>query len=173
MLGHVEYLAPSPLTYSELVWMPAMVAAQTARGRRVGYWVARMYVDCERSLAAGRTEWALPKSLARFDYSGAGVRIQAEDGTRISIAGVASTRREPISRWSLPRRNRMATLQVRDGRIVRFRADLSARVKPERMTIGEFSTRHGAWSGFDGAKRAPRAASMEFQSTMKSPEPLE
>ena len=45
ILGLVEYVAPSPLTYAELLWMPCMISASGLRG----YYVAKMYVDSAAS----------------------------------------------------------------------------------------------------------------------------
>lgn len=50
LLGLVECRPPSPLVYAELVWMPCLVRAAGARG----YFVEKMYVDSDASLAGGR-----------------------------------------------------------------------------------------------------------------------
>jgi hypothetical protein len=81
ILGLVEYLPPSPLTYAELVWMPCLVRAAGSRG----FFVDRMYVDSEPSRAAGRAEWALPKQLARFAITDTRATIDTEDGAHLVL----------------------------------------------------------------------------------------
>ncbi|HEU4532662.1 MAG TPA: hypothetical protein VFS00_01045, partial [Polyangiaceae bacterium] len=44
-LIYVRYLEPSPLTYHELIWAPALVRAP---GGGVGLYVGAIYVDDER-----------------------------------------------------------------------------------------------------------------------------
>ena len=69
LLAFIEYRAPSPLTYRELIFMPCVVRAEAeGKGPIRGYWVARMYVDDEASLRGGRELWALPKTGRRSVY---------------------------------------------------------------------------------------------------------
>jgi acetoacetate decarboxylase len=58
-----EYLTGSTLEYHELI----VVAALVRHRGKLGGWIAQIYVDDDRSLAAGREIWGLPKELARFD----------------------------------------------------------------------------------------------------------
>jgi len=160
LLAYIEYRPPSPLTYSELIWMPAMVRA----GKSRGYWVARMYVDDDTTLLAGRELWALPKTKATFERRGNTVNVSADDGTSLRLEfrahGVA-----------LPLRSRMATLQVDGDRIVRFRADFTGRARVARAKVTAFSSQHEAWSGFRDARRILGLASCldRFESTMQPP----
>jgi acetoacetate decarboxylase len=163
LLAYIEYRPPSPLTYSELIWMPAMVRS----GKSRGYWVARMYVDDDTTLRAGRELWALPKTKAAFERRGNRVDVSADDGTSLSFEfrayGVA-----------LPLKSRMATLQVDGDRIVRFRADFTGRTRVARAKVTAFSSRHEAWSGFEHARRLLGLASCleSFESTMQPPQDL-
>lgn len=162
MLSYVEYTAPSPLEYHELIWMPAYVGAVGARAR--GWYVARMYVDDETTLVAGRELWALPKSMASFQRHAAGVDIVAADGTELSL----TFRRLGLA---LPAKGSMATVQVRGESFVRFRADFKARVAPATLRVRRIETRDEAWASYRGAKRVPLLASMmtKFESTMQPP----
>lgn len=162
MLSYVEYTAPSPLEYHELIWMPAYVGAEGARA--TGWYVARMYVDDETTLVAGREVWALPKSMASFRRHARGVDIVAADGTELSL----SFRRLGLA---VPAKGSMATVQVRGGGFVRFRADFRARVAPAMLRVGRMESRDEAWRSYRGAKRLPLLASMmtKFESTMQPP----
>ena len=126
-LLYVRYTEPSPLTYHELIWAPALVRAPSGE---VGFYVAAIYVDDERSMRGGRDIWALPKVMARFEADGGaeragegrgGVRMRADDGTSIDL----NFRAFGPSR--LPAPPRVVTLQTRDGRVERLRGVGSAR----------------------------------------------
>jgi hypothetical protein len=166
MISYIEYQAPSPLTYHELIWMPAYVRSVTpTRGRATrGWYVARMYVDDARSLQAGRQEWALPKTLARFNRTEHGVTVDADDGTHLAL-----TFRQLGPSWRA--RGKMATLQVRDGQLVRFRAEFRARVAPALLRVRAFASHHEAWAPYPHAHRVPLAAGMmpSFESIMRVP----
>lgn len=165
VFAYVEYRPPSPLTYSELIWMPAMTEARLDGKRARGYYVARMYVDSEASLAGGRELWALPKTLARFARSGSTVRVDADDGTELELElGSVGPR--------LPFKGRISTLQPDRGSIVRFRGDVRAKVRLARVRIRHFESTHPAWSSFEHARSLARAAALmePFQSTMQPPE---
>ncbi len=167
-LGVVEYLEPSPLTYREVVWMPARVSMSVSGKTVRGFWVSHMVVDSHTSVAAGRELWALPKRFATIDIDGtderARVQLEVEDGARLTLdlRGHA-----PISRRS----DRLATLQARGGEIVRFRGSTSARVglAEVRCTAGA-----DAWAGLRSARRLPLAgaAMPAFETTMHAPEIL-
>lgn len=165
VLGLVEYVAPSPLCYRELVWMPCFVSAPTDAGRRAsGYWVEKMYVDSEASLRGGREIWALPKQLARFDWGASEVVVETEDGARlvieISVRGPA-----------LGGPSEIATLQDGGGgEIVRFRGSGRATLRSARMRVREARGVEG-WSGWSGAVRLPAlgAALADFEITMHEP----
>jgi hypothetical protein len=158
-LAYVEYHPPSPLTYSELIWMPAFVRFGRARGQ----FVARMYVDSEASLAAGRAIWKLPKSLARFERRGTTLEVHADDGTQLSLQ---FSLRGP----SAPLRSSIKTLQPDGAGAVAFRGDFSARARVASVRITNFSASHAGWSGFERALRVgPGAAFESFESVMRAP----
>ena len=63
------------LRYDELVVGPPVWC-----GRRIGVWVAGIWVDHEVSRRAGRCIWGLPKELAEFRWHGSGLRICDQQG---------------------------------------------------------------------------------------------
>ena len=167
ILAFIEYRPPSPLTYSELIWMPTQVRWSRAGERARGYYVSRMYVDHPGSLAAGRELWALPKTLARFERQGDRVDVFADDGTELSLAW------RPL--WPAARlSSRVATLQPQGDGVVRFRADFAGKVRPARARIVRFESPEQAWTGFRGARRPLSLASLleDFASTMHAPNRL-
>jgi hypothetical protein len=164
ILAYIEYRAPSPLRYSELIWMPTLVRGSRAGVAARGYYVARMYVDHPGSLAAGRELWALPKTLARFERRGDSVEVVAEDGSELVLSWRALS---PGVRL----RSRVATLQPDGQAIVRFRADFTGKVRPARARIERFETHEPAWAGMRGARRPLGLSSLleDFTSTMHAP----
>ncbi|MCB9597432.1 MAG: acetoacetate decarboxylase family protein [Sandaracinaceae bacterium] len=163
ILGYVEYEPPSPLSYREVLWMPARVRARLRDGSVArGWYVAKMLVDDASSLAAGRAEWALPKQLARFEGEGATVTMRGEDGSRI----------EWTSRTlgALPGRGSVVTLQRRGDELVRFRGDFSGRAAPARARV-RASGLDGTWQGLDGARPLPFLALelSRFRAVMQPP----
>lgn len=163
LLGYVEYRAPSPLAYRELLWMPARVRARLADGAVArGWYVAKMLVDDARSLAAGREVWALPKQLARFEGDGPDVTMHGEDGARIEWRSRALP--------GVPARSSIVTLQVRDGELVRFRGDFRGRVAPARARVATHGL-DGTWQGLDAATPlGPFAAELRgFEARMQAP----
>ncbi|MBW2454399.1 MAG: acetoacetate decarboxylase family protein [Deltaproteobacteria bacterium] len=141
MLAYLRYLAPSPLEYQELIWIPAMVRA----GGQRGWFVDKIYVDNEASLAAGRTEWALPKTLAQFDREGDRVTVTAEDGT---FARLRLRRFGPAQRM----RSRLATLQAEGAEVVRFTCSFSGQVQLGGLTVESFSPGGDGWPSFVSAR---------------------
>ena len=167
LLGYVEYVAPSPLTYRELVWMPCRVRARLADGSSTrGYFVERMYVDSQPSIAAGRELWALPKARADFEVDDASVRVRTEDGATLTIAIAA---RGPA--WRA--RSRIATLQPDGRELVRFVGSSDARVSSGRVELGARSGTEG-WRGLAGAARMRGlgVAMRSFETTMHEPRRL-
>jgi len=169
VLAYIEYLPPSPLAYHELIWMPAWVRGKGERagkdGRRKAQYVARMYVDNDDTLEAGRVLWRLPKTLATFDDQGSSVRVEADDGTRIALSFRSVGPRAPM-------KSRMSTLQAPPGELIRFRAAFSATTGAATYHIDEFSSPHPAWKSFASSTPLPRLAAIfePFESTMKEPE---
>ncbi len=166
LFGLVDYRAPSPLEYRELVWMPARVRARRADGRVArGYYVAKMYVDHAGSLAAGREVWALPKQRARFEIGEREALVTTEDGARVVIA---CGRRGP----SLPGKSAVVTLQTRGSELVRFRGDMRGRVSPRRVRIASLAGLDGTWQGLSNAiPLGPLGAELaSFRTVMRPPE---
>ena len=169
VLAYVEYRPPSPLSYRELIWMPSMVKA----GGRLGYWVAKMYVDDERSLEAGRREWALPKTLAHFDKRGDVVDITADDGTRMMLRRAGFGPRKRLS-------SKVATLQHRAsvggerGELVRFRCSFSGTMQLGQVTVEAFESDDPGWRSFTTARRLPGSSALmhDYAATMHPPQSL-
>ncbi len=141
MLVYLRYVAPSPLEYQELIWIPAMVRA----GGQRGWFVDKMYVDDEASLEAGRTEWALPKMLAHFEREGDRVTVTAGDGT---FARLRLRRLGPAQ----PLRSRLATLQAEGDQLVRFACTFSGRLQLGGLTVESFAPGGDGWPSFAAAR---------------------
>ena len=168
LLAYIEYQPPSPLSYRELIWMPAWVRARSAKSKHAhGYFVAKMYVDDETSLRAGRDVWALPKSLAHFERNGETVRISADDGTR---AVLRIRPRGP----ALPLRASIATVQDGGAHWTRFRSSFRAMSSSANVDVLEFDSRDPGWQSFQHATAIPltgvRLAG--FSATMHAPRAL-
>ena len=166
LLAYIVYETPSPLTYGELIWIPCLVRAKARDGRTVrGFYVDKMYVDLEASLRAGREIWALPKQLATFEETGSRVRVSTEDGARLELE--VGTR--PLAANA---RSQTATLQVRDGKVIRF-VGKATRAKTSagfiRVSAAEGTER---FMGFANATRIKGAgiALVPFETTMCPPE---
>jgi hypothetical protein len=162
VLGLIEYLPPSPLVYSELVWMPCIVRA----GGKRGYFVEKMYVDSDASLAGGRAIWALPKQKATFEITEGSAAIETSDGARLVLE---LRRRGPGARA----RTGGGTLQVGVDDIVQFRGSGSAKLSSGSMHIREASGLD-RWMGWSGAHRMPAVgiALEDFAITMREPQHL-
>ncbi|CAN5923731.1 hypothetical protein BH11MYX3_BH11MYX3_00220 [soil metagenome] len=156
VLALVEYFPPSPLTYAELIWLPCLVSAAGARG----YYVAKMYVDSEASLAGGREIWAIPKQLARFSIGSHSATVDTEDGAHLELA---MAQRGP----SIKLRSGASTLQDGGSDVVRFRGSGTARTGSGGLTITAASGMED-WNGWAGARRLPAlgAALSSFEVTM-------
>lgn len=173
MLVYLEYATPSPITYRELMWLSAVVRCRD-RAYHVPhsfgpmYYVARMYVDNEQSLEAGRTEWALPKTFASFTRVGNRIGVSAEDGTLLSFA---FRPRGPT--FSAP--TNISTLQKGVGRVVCFRASGRAQLQLATYRIESFSSEHSEWQSFKSGIVLPGFAShlRSFETTMRAPVTLE
>lgn len=164
LIAYVEYREPSPLVYSELIWMPTFVRFRAESGKKTtGQFVARIYVDSEVSMTGGRELWALPKTLARFERTGDRVEVRAEDGTELSLELGAFGPRLPV-------KNRIATLQPVDDGVVRFRGDFESRVRIGRAKVTRFRSTHPGWKSFEGAQRLGLASCLDpFDATMQPP----
>lgn len=165
LLGVVRYLAPSPLVYDELIFMPCFVRAPGFGPRAKGWYVSVMYVSETHTLRGGREIWKLPKTLARFDFHSHGCRVVANDGTEIAIDYSA---KGP----AIPARARIATLQYNDGvSLCRFVGDARASFGGASMRVTSFTTPSPAWAGFDPSNRLPLPAvnQRSFVSDMQVP----
>jgi hypothetical protein len=146
MLGLVDYRAPSPLVYRELVWMPGRVRATRRDGRAArGYFVGKMLVDDRRSLAAGQELWALPKQLASFAIGAREARVESEDGARITL-GLG-----PARLPALPARSAIVTLQARGEELVRFRGVTRGRVGLRSICLRSLEGLDGTWRSLESA----------------------
>lgn len=163
VLAHLEYAPPSPITYRELIWMPALVRAPS--GAR-GFYVAKMYVDSEASLRGGRELWGLPKTLASFASTATGVEARAEDGTVVAL-------KFEHLHVPVPVPDSIVTLQRTEAGVVRFRGDLvTARARLGRMEVLAFQSGDPGWRSFE-ARRAlpvPDVALGPFTAVMQPPE---
>ncbi|WP_051872010.1 acetoacetate decarboxylase family protein [Streptomyces sclerotialus] len=79
------------LRYDELA-----VGSPARRGRRVGVYCHRIWVDSAASLRGGRLLWGIPKEMARFTWDEGTVRIADDTGT------LAALRVAPPVRGRLP-----------------------------------------------------------------------
>lgn len=147
LLGVVDYRAPSPLAYRELVWMPGRVRAERRDGRPArGYWVAKMLVDDAASLAGGRELWALPKQMARFSLGEREARIESDDGARLTLS--LGPRRGP----ALPAKSAVVTLQRGEGELVRFRGEGRARVALRSLRVASSEGLDDSWRSLATAR---------------------
>ncbi len=169
MLVYLDYVAPSPLAYHELIWLSAVVRCKDRNYRvpnTVGplYYVARMYVDSQESLEAGQSEWALPKTLAHFSRHGNRIEIEAEDGTHVAFSF------KPRN-FSFYAPANISTLQKGFGRVVCFQAQGRAEVQLATYKLESFASEHPAWQSFKSALVLPGLAShlKNFETTMRAP----
>lgn len=72
------------------------VGSLARRGRRVGLFCHRIWVDSAASLRGGRRLWGIPKELARFSWDAETVRIRDDNGP------VAALRLGPHGRARIP-----------------------------------------------------------------------
>lgn len=172
LLLYVRYTEPSPLTYHELIWAPALVRAPSGEA---GFYIAAIYVDDERSRRGGREIWALPKTLARFDARGGAegpgeasgsVRMEADDGTSIEMHMRAlGPSRLPVPQY-------VSTLQTRGDRVERFRGSGSGRAGLASVEVPRFSSEHEGWAGFVEARPLPALRLASFALNLGASEVL-
>ena len=87
--------ADSPVgPYDELLWLEAVKTRQGWRPR-----VQQIVVSSAESVAGGRHNWAMPKTLARFDWSAGRVEV---GGVVLAFSGVQGAG-VPVSLRLLPR----------------------------------------------------------------------
>lgn len=78
-----RYLPGSTLAYDELI-----VATPARLGARPGLYVEYIWVNSLASLWGGRRIWGLPKQMANFEWSEAGVRISDAAGSPLMTLAV-------------------------------------------------------------------------------------
>jgi hypothetical protein len=125
--------------YSEAMRLAALVAGP---GGARGFHVPWIVVDSARSQAGGEANWALPKTLGRFDV---GYPIPLGEVTErasgsLRLSGEAAPLALPVSA-TLP------FVSVREGRPLVFRASLSAEVSPAALSIAAAAGHPGAPRG--------------------------
>jgi hypothetical protein len=161
LCAYIEYEPPSPLSYRELIFMPALVRSENRRG----YFVSAMYVDDTTTLVAGRREWALPKELASFDRQGDIVRIEAKDGAVIEVTLAAFGP-------AVPFRGAVATLQRRSDQTIRFKSSFRGSARIGRVTLRVIEP-SPAWRAFGGATSLPSGVALhDFTAVMHAPRVL-
>lgn len=171
VLGLVVYEPPSPLVYAELVWMPCMVTVATEARRARGYYVDKMYVDSDDSLAGGRELWALPKQKARFELGAREAIVETDDGARLvlDVRRRGPRVRAPVSGATLQDAGAIhdagtihdagaaqdaggAEEKQEKQEIVRFRGSGIAHLGSARLEVREARGLDG-WMGWTGARR--------------------
>lgn len=130
-------------SYDELIAMPTVLI----RKRRLSLAVPFIAVDSEASIAGGRSNWALPKTLAEFDWEqrdGLPQRISARgEGWSAAARTVWLGPRLPL--WARARQTQvradgsLAVVPVRSrgvGRIARVEVQSSGPTLPAWLTSG-------------------------------------
>jgi hypothetical protein len=168
LLLYLEYVDPSPMTHRELLWLSAIVRC-TDRAYdvpRIGpmYYVAKAYVDDGASLAAGRREWSLPRSLAHFARRGNRIEVDAEDGTHVAFSW------KPRG-FTFPAPANISTLQKGAGRVICFQAQGRARVQLATYRLEAFASEQPEWQSFASGLVLPGLASYlkSFDMTLRAP----
>lgn len=128
--GFVRYTDTPVGAYDEVL---GMVGSRT--GLRPWGNVAFMSVDSESSLVGGRTNWAMPKTLARFDGELAnGQVITGSSADRLSWTVSATPR---VVGPAIPLKTRAsARQQFADGRVGDSLLTFAGRVRPALVTVG-------------------------------------
>ena len=165
-LALIEYMSPSPLMYTELVWMPCLVRVTVGAHRTCGFFVDKMFVDSGASLLGGREIWALPKQRASFEVGQGQAIIDMDGGARLVLE---MGRRGPTLRAPLAIR----TLQNAGAEVVRFRGSGTARIGSARMTVREARGLEG-WMGWTRTRciRGLGLSLSDFELAMNEPKRL-
>jgi acetoacetate decarboxylase len=133
----VSYESGSTVVYREL----AVVAALVRVGRRVAFYLPRLYVDSAASLTGGRAIWGVPKDMASFEVAASRtqrtivVRCAGSDVCRLQAA---------VARGGVRLTVPMPTLGTRAASFLFFTSRLTARVSFIRAAVelppdGEFA----------------------------------
>jgi acetoacetate decarboxylase len=134
----VSYESGSTLIYRELTIAAALVRV----GRRIAFYLPRLYVDSAASLAGGRAIWGVPKEMADFDVATSEgqrtivVRSGGDDVCRIAAA---------VPRGGLRLTIPMPAFGTRADSLLFFAGRLAARFALIRAAVelpsdGEFAT---------------------------------
>ncbi len=124
--GLVRYLDTPVGAYAEVLG-----AELLWRGRRASVHVPFMAVDSPASVVGGRTNWSLPKTLARFEGNPVGGRAMTARGDAWEVRARARALGPP-----LPYRSGFALLQVSpDGSVCRATGRMRGRARPARVTV--------------------------------------
>jgi hypothetical protein len=152
VLAYLEHRPPAALAFRELLWMPAVVRAFDASGcARVGFHVARAYVDDERAQQGGRDLWALPRELARFVRRPDGVEVFGDDGTELELAFGHASAAVRVDRA-------LVTLQAEPAGLVGLHADVTAQVSLARVRVMRFAGDSLPWRAWLERREVPIAA---------------
>jgi hypothetical protein len=128
--GFVRYTDTPVGAYDEVL---GMIGSRT--GLRPWGNVAFMSVNSETSLVGGRTNWAMPKTLARFDGELANGGLITGTGTDQLSWTVSATPR--IAGPAVPLRTKAtARQQFADGRVGDSLLTFSGRIRPAFVTVG-------------------------------------
>jgi hypothetical protein len=128
--GVVRYTDTPVGAYDEVL---GMIGSRT--GLRPWGNVAFMSVNSESSLVGGRTNWAMPKTLARFDGELANGRRFTGNGTDQLSWTVSATPR--IAGPAVPLKTKAtARQQFADGRVGDSLLTFSGRMRPAFVTVG-------------------------------------
>jgi hypothetical protein len=122
--GIVRYLDTPVGPYDEV-----FAAIGVRHGRGVAGHIPFMAVDSEDSVAGGRGNWALPKTLASFDGDLGAIEVHA-DGWRVDV-------RTRAVGPALPTHSTGINLQVwPDGALRASKLRLRGRMRPALVTVG-------------------------------------
>ena len=128
--GMVRYLDTPVGTYDEVFGAVAVRSGRSVQGN-----VAFMAVDSQVSIVGGRTNWAMPKTLARFGGS-----IEPNSTMTAEGAGGVQWRVTAKPKFvgpSVPlKSSAVAVQQFPDGSVGRSQLRLSGRMRPALVSVG-------------------------------------
>lgn len=128
--GFVRYTDTPVGSYDEVL---GMIASRT--GLKPWGHVAFMSVDSESSLVGGRTNWAMPKTLARFDGKLAGGNLITATGAD-QLSWSVSAKPRTIGP-AIPLKTKLtARQQFADGRVGDSLLTFAGRLRPALVTVG-------------------------------------
>jgi hypothetical protein len=139
MGAFLRYEEGSAGPYDEILTAPTYVY----RNRRISFPVPFIAVDSEASIAGGRANWAIPKTLAEFDW-------RTSDGRpdRLAATGEGWSVRAHV-RWSGPRMplySRGSQVQVRaDGGVLTVPVSSRGIGRPARVEVSVEGPTISSW----------------------------